>query len=778
MAHHQRRNHSRLTVAVQGLSSGSGLHGSANMSTAGEDDLASDVDEPPDNHIHFTKLATPSSLRSSSDWGYMTSPQLDHCKKESLLTQGLLSSPELNPTSDVEAPVLTSDGGLTSPARTTTPSPPLPTMNQDHLATLVSRLSKEAAFPKRENTLHPVSSAQKGDIDRSEEGKVEEGLGRRRCIRFACGRQSTTSNRTNSIAHEPETVEQPQKPADPPKRPCMLRFACPTKPQHDDTPTIPAAQKPGDPIAGTRSTCDRLADGKHTTSSSREHRSSTSPVKISPAKVVCSESVVVPQPKKSQIFNRVDFQKSEATRFHEFSGAFTAEDEWINEQTAYRQKITVNDTLRKENAIRRLAEEAEAEALDEDDAQVDIEDDVDELDDDDEEEEEAEESDGGNETDDEEGFAESEDESDGNSEYQFWTPGITTAATSTDQLDHIQPLKHRVDSESSVECAIDTKHRNPVRRWKGSRTHRSPRMRPGTPELPDSSDFVVGTLDEDRPLEAAYMSCLEERRRSRHHLIPQDIDPSFPTSEPDEDNDDDDDDDDGIATQTDHEAEWVMGRPDSSEEENSAVGRKASSSTRASKSPVPSPKRMHSPPPKRSILHRSPPPRRLFGQATHRLRSPPPTHRKLTSPPSSRRPSLTGSPHNKTQGIRMPYLAQRPNLTHTTSLPRTPNPFWDQHRRSRFHISETPSAGTSPRTVGPSRMDIHSRGPIDIVQGLETKRQRRKDKFWRQHCRQAAKEKERRCQPGKGAQRMRELGLEMADRCRGYGQRQQLVLSI
>ena len=777
MAHHQRHNHGRLTVAVQGLSSGSGPHGSTNMSTAGDDDLASDVDEPPDKHIQFTKLATPSSLRSSSDWGYITSPQLSHYRKESLLTQGLLSSPDLNPTSDVEAPVLTSDGDLTSPARTTTPSPPLPTMDRGGLATLVSKLSKAVAFSKDEITLNPVSSAQKTDVDRSKEGKVEEGLGRRRCIRFACGRQSTTSNTVDSLAHDPETVEQSQKPAEPPKRSCMLRFACPMKPQREDTPVVQAAQKPSDGIAETRANIsDRLADAKSTTSSSRKYQSSTSTVKISPTKVVCSESVVVSQPKKPQNFNRVDFQKSEATRFHEFAGAFTAEDEWINEQTAYQQKITVNDTLRKENAIRRLAEEAEAEALDEDDVQVEIEDDVDELDDDDEEEEEgAEASDGGNETDDEDGFADSDDESDGNSEYQFWTPGLTTAATSTDQLDHIHPLKNRVNSESSVESTIDTNHRDPIRRQKGSRTHRSPRMRPGTPELPDSSDFVVGTLDEDRPLEEAYMSCLEERRRSRHRLIPQDIDPSFPTSEPDEDNDDDDD---GNATQTDHEPEWVMGRPDSSEEEDSAVGRKASSSTMASKSPVPSPKRMHSPPPKRSIVHRSPPPRRLFGQATHRLRSPPPTHRKLTSPPSSRRPSLTGSPHNKTQGIRMPHLAQRPNLTHTTSLPRTPNPFWDQHRRSRFHVSETPSAGTSPRTVVPSRMDIHSRGPIDIVQGLETKRQRRKDKFWRQHCRQAAKEKERRCQPGKGAQRMRELGLEMADRCRGYGQRQQLVRSI
>ena len=65
-------------------------------------------------------------------------------------------------------------------------------------------------------------------------------------------------------------------------------------------------------------------------------------------------------------------------------------------------------------------------------------------------------------------------------------------------------------------------------------------MRPGTPELPDSTDFVCGTLDEDRPLEAAYISCREQKKREKHVPIPQDIDPSFPTSDL-EDNDDDQD---------------------------------------------------------------------------------------------------------------------------------------------------------------------------------------------------------------------------------------------
>ena len=506
-----------------------------------------------------------------------------------------------------------------------------------------------------------------------------------------------------------------------------------------------------------------------------EPRKSASTVKTSPVKDTFPASITT-QPRKLKVFNRIDFQKSEATRFHEFAGPFNAEDEWINEQTAYRQKITINDTLRKENAIRKLAEEAEEEALEEEaDEELHGYDQGnefdDELDDDSRFYSDAA-SDGGNETDDEEGFAASDDENDGDSDYQFWTPGFTTAATSTDHLEHVRLVPHRTASESSIESTNDAKMRYTGPRTQPG-TRRSSRMRPGTPELPDDAEFVVGTLDEDRPLEDAYMSCLEERRRARHKHIPQDIDPSFPTSEPEADNDDDDE----KATQIHHEPEWFMGPPESFGEEHLNCKQTELPSTQVSDSPIPSPKRIHSPAPKRGTMHRSPPPRRLFGQSTHRLRSPLPMHRKLTSPPSSRRPSSSGSPH-ESHSVNMPHLAQRPNLTHTTSLPKTPNPFWDQHRRSRFHGFDSPLAGTSPKSTGPAPTDIHSRGPIDIFQGLETIRQRRKDKFWRQHCRNSGKEKERRCQPGKGAERMRELGLEMADRCKGYCQKPELVLSV
>lgn len=759
MAHQQQSNHDRSLVA-QGMSSSNGLHSPANQSTSEDDELTSD-DEPPD--MHFAKLITPTFQSSNPAHGYMASLHLQRSRKESLLTQALLTSPDLTPLSDAEAPVLTSDGGLTSPARTTTPSPPPPVVNHGGFASLISIDIMAAAKGPTGDGLQVDETT---GPDRSQEIKVEEGLGRRRCISFACGRQSITGKQRDQPAATQANSNLSLKPADPPKRPCMLRFACPMKTSQSDlSKSENGCKSINNPMPPKATLVVRIPDA-----SLEERRNSASTPKTNPVKRT-STTLVSSQPRKSQVFNRIDFQKSEATRFHEFAGPFNAEDEWINEQTAYRQKITINDTLRKENAIRKLAEEAEEEALEEEaDEELDKYDN--EFNDDDRGYSDQA-SDGGNETDDEEGFADSEDESDGNSDYQFWTPGLTTAATSTDHLEHIRPLAHRAASESSIEFTNDAK-KGSTRAWKQPGTHRSPRMRPRTPELPDHAEFVIGTLDEDRPLEDAYMSCLEERRRSRHKPIPQDIDPSFPTSEPEVDNDDNEEDN---ATQVHDEPEWVTGRPDSSGEEHSNCKKNGSPSTKFSNSPMLSPQRMHSPPPKRGTVHRSPPPRRLFGQPTHRLRSPPPMHRNLTSPPSSRRPSASGSPH-ELHGIDMPHLAQRPNLTHTTSLPRTPNPFWDQHRRSRFHGSDSPLVGTSPRSTGPSPMDLHSRGPIDIVQGLETKRQRRKDKFWRQHCRNAGKEKERRCQPGKGAERMRELGLEMADRCKGYRQRAQLVLSV
>ena len=70
----------------------------------------------------------------------------------------------------------------------------------------------------------------------------------------------------------------------------------------------------------------------------------------------------------------------------------------------------------------------------------------------------------------------------------------------------------------------------------------------------------------------------------------------------------------------------------------------------------------------------------------------------------------------------------------------------------------------------------HVRGAIDIVKGLEKKRQRRKEKFYQKYCNRARKGQvqERKALPGQGATKMRELGLLMA----GKTDRGNYVLSV
>jgi len=326
--------------------------------------------------------------------------------------------------------------------------------------------------------------------------------------------------------------------------------------------------------------------------------------------------------------------------------------------------------------------------------------------------------------------------------------------------------------------------RRQIDRSRGSAASKAFRMRPGTPELPDSTDFVCGTLDEDRPLEAAYISCREQRKREKHIPIPQDIDPSFPTTDPDEEEDDDEEE---LASDSQHsftEPHWLK---------DQFAGMEDNRRGRA-KSPVPSPRghsstpplhppfaaragtrrQAHRSPPPKHMGARSPPPRKLFGHSPTRLRSPPPPAR-LRSPRGS--PTTISIP----RPLRMRGLAQRPNMERTASLPDAPNPFFKNFKIGSQSISNIASGAVTPALDEPLRPDMHVRGPVDIVIGLEKKRQKRKEKYWRQHCRKVAKEQaERRHVPGRGAERMKELGLVCAERLKGYGigQQTQLVISL
>ncbi|MCJ1397059.1 hypothetical protein MMC11_000251 [Xylographa trunciseda] len=780
MAHHQHNHHERpLLAQVVSFLTQSPSDG---VTITDEDESAFDVDEPPDHPIN--SKAVPSE-------SYFKLPSLPTSHTESLLTQALLTSPDLRSppvhnafplpsralslasthsnASIASTAELTSDGGFTSPARTNTPSPPLPSSRLAGLSIATpeeSEISHNKA--SRNNTIHlPMDNI----VPAMKSVDPKPGLARKRCITFACG---------GSDVKPQDKVEEPKLPKKSEevallKRPCMLRFACPSKPSTEKDSQPEEAHKP------------RLFRTPTVSQNHEIARADTNHEKHIPISTVLDDTTSNNAHSRTSLKTQLSHDgQPTVPKEAKFKDLAIEDDAWMHETPRPRHKITVSDTLRKENAIRKLGEEAEEEALEEEEAEADIEEDAEDLDDDDYDDA----SDGGNESDDEEGFADSDDEDEVDPDYQFWTPRMSTAATSTDQLEHIRPKIRRTASQSSIESAMQancinvSKAESSGKHRKSPRRRKSPKMRPGTPELPDSTDFVCGTLDEDRPLEAAYVSCLEQRKLAKRVPVPQDLDPSFPTSDPEDGEEDHDDDipsEDNV---------WITGRPDESDDghRRGRVGRGMKKSIR---SPAPSPRRLRSPaPPKRSGGHRSspplrrsntnrsPPPRQLFGHSPQRMRTPVPRSRNPNSPPSSRRPSFSPSSRQVIKGINMPSLAQRPNLTHTKSLPRTPNPFWSEHRRMRTEAVVREDKHGSDDDGTETNNDMHSRGPIDIVQGLERKRQKRREKYLRQANRHAGKEKERRCQPGKGAERMRELGLEVADRNKAYGQRAQLVLSV
>jgi hypothetical protein len=579
------------------------------------------------------------------------------------------------------------------------------------------------------------------------ETTVEANLGRKRCISFACGRQTEAAAAQKPSAPPNPQPEPTQSTLEPPKRRTALTFACPGR-----LSTIARERSPGRKST-FRSRC----------------RGSPAPATRKPSQDrvdgVLNEKVPtksVPQGIPTSGLGK--FEESEATRFHEFASSVDEDDEWVTKSTDYAQKITLNDCMKKEIAIRRLGEEAEEEAQDEEDEEEeeDEDDDAEDLADDDSTVHYSD--DDGNESDNEAGFADSDESDDDGSDYEFWAPSAIVPESSTQPLDVFAPTMERRASNTSFDSMTDDHHHPkwlpaPVRKLAGRRPPKGSKiMRPGTPNLPDSTDFVCGTLDEDRPMEAAYKSCLEQRRMSKRILIPQDIDPSFPTSDLEEDDEDLEDISHGDFD------EFIF---------EPSRGRTEDSTHKLS--PRHSPKRMV-----------SPPPRRAGRISPKRLKSPPPRSRacRAKSPSPSKRTvspdDLPAIESSSPQGLNISHLVQRPHLARTKSLPRTPNPFFTSLDKShRWH-------GIPPLTESPERehsrtREMHTRGPIDIVEGLEQKRQKRKEKFWRQHCRKAAKEQMvRRPIPGKGAERMKELGLEVAERCRAYGVAQdtQLVLSV
>lgn len=750
------------------------------------EDLTAEVDEPPDDQDRLSQMqnnfgkADPRMFnRRESLLTRQLHSETEHTDEEdmsrapprALSTQSTWSNPSVASTAE-----LTSDDGhsVASPAI----SPPLPPTHVRSIAPITEKpLAKEPQIMGQEEKVADTGSEQ----------SVEAGLGRKRCISFACGSKKKEAPTSQPLAPTPTQPAQlePQSSASPPKRKSMLKFVCPTR----AGPEVNTGEKAATPKRAVSPPPPARRSAKAETV--KAHRGSDSTVThASPKSFRKTPAASGSTPTPTTGYTETSTQRrmsddsdksTAATRFHEFASSEDEPEEWTQESTCHRSRLTVNDTLQKENIIRKACEEVEEEAVEEEDEEADMDDEEGDDDEDDEDEDEdpdleaEEESDDGFRTDDEEGFAESDSEGE-ESDEDWWRPGgLSTAATSIEHLDRFALTKQEGNVPSSSLGSVSSAHSGhhsprSVPKKAHRKHHRKSAVpihnRPQAVDLPDSTDFVCGTLDEDRPLEQAYLNHLKQKEAAKHKARPQDIDPTFPTSDPEDEEDDED------LVDSDSEPEnFIHGDLEELDGGDSTARRRASPRPRAKsnthRSPPPPPARHRSPapgqlkrqstarsppPPVRRGTARSPPPRKLFGgHSPHRARSPAPV-KMMTSPPNTRRASPTaGNAFEATADM----LASRPQLTHTASLPRGG---FMLGKLSALHIGQI-----EEDEVETSTGDIPKRGAIDIFKGLEKKRQRRKEKLYQKACAKAAAkgEKAYKVKPGKGAERMREVGLEL-----------------
>lgn len=659
----------------------------SNPPSSCDEGFADEADEPPDYRSPSYPIRSDEFAKHS-----VRHP----APSESLLTRALLTTPEFAPTeriyrgnlkrgmstdstwsniSSSSTADLTSDGGMTSPSRCNTPSPP-PPLFFTGFAGLLQGKKDQIGSRKLEVV---------GDKD-----DVVEGLGRRRCITFACSDKLTVQKPMfeGQSAVRPASTEASNSNLTS-KRGCVLKFVCGQRGN-----TEGEVSPPPRPAYGPR---------RHATVTGQFTQTVPKSTTIVPASVSdrCS-----------------DFPDQ---KFYEFASSVDdRSDSWTNQPIDKSRLLKVDDLLKKELDIRKLSQEAEEEALEEEEAEQDLEDaaldgdddgdddeegdDDQELDEDDYDEEDDQDVLSGNESDNEEGFASDSDDDDD----RFFNYGPMPIQMST-QLN--RPLCCRNASESSIESMMKPRI-TPLER------------RPRTPELPDSTDFVCGTFDEDKALEEAYVSCMEERKRSKHILTPQDIDPSFPTSDPEAS-------DDEVSKSNESEAgfQFKTNWSGSSVEGNRRRGRGNEKILIRGKATSPAPKaRVHSPAPiRRTTLAHSPAPVR-------RIQSP---------PPPKNRPTMN--------------FQSQPGIYRTKSLPRIPG-FLHRNGKSGRMIP----TGTSPTITAVSHV-IRRRGAIDIVKGLEKKRERRQ---------RLCKGRDGDCRAGQGVEKMRELGLEICGKGKGRTQAQ------
>ncbi|KAF8471822.1 hypothetical protein BDZ91DRAFT_476570 [Kalaharituber pfeilii] len=643
--------------------------------------------------------------------------------KSSLLTQAF-SSPELAPVdggcrygreahgisywnlSGASTAELTSDGGLSS--RSHSPSPSSPAM----LHTFGRLLRNQEISPsKPTEPVHIVG-----------EDEAMDGLARRRCIRFACNAEPPSRRNSTDDISTNTTVSMVQRlDTDSNKKAVgtSIKPSCsdPEKTQH--RPAI--------------STIRFASDFKPLRKQEKQLSASA-----------------IEYPVKSQLTASIS---DPATRFYEFASSCDETESWMVQVPDKARPLRVDGVLAKEDQIRKLSEEVEAEAkleeeeargLEETDDEEDLEevdeefDDWDEAQEDDEDDEDEDDVEGdevylsGNESDNEEGFASDSDDS--GSFFNYPHHPVYSLPL------FLKPACCHTFSNSSNDSL------------RGSQSRQE--QHPPNIELPDSTDFVCGTLDEDKALEYAYASALEQQKRAKFGITPQEIDPSFPTSESDTE------DDCYIKSPDSPEHAWIRGRMSFSEEEHARTRKPHSILTKEKpcqdvKLRFNSPavhRRAHSPAPKRRML--SPPPPNHKG-----ARITPPVSRRNSNdhsprPVMTRRGSRVLSPPPPARNITLLNFA-RGHIERTKSLPKSvklpPKPF-------AVHMEEVaPDATTVVR---------RPRGAIDIVKGLEKRHERRKNKLARQRGSYTRR--------GEGVEKMRELGLMLG----GKGKQGQWMISI
>lgn len=695
---------------------------SPNMPPVAEEEMCAEVDEPPEAS---GGQLSPAAFQKTS----IRKPSECH---SSLLTRALLTQSEYDPvitengftiasgyrrrsmTSNVSVAStadLTSDTGLSSPSRANTPSPPPPEMHAHRLHEPTNNGPKLKFGPP---PARPTQEAEEAP--------------RKKSIMFACfakpEQQPSESKSGRPQQHQPiaTTHVDPEAPRKP-----RIKFACPT----------PAADGPKQDV-----------DGKPNGAAIRRHRSPPPPIFRQR-----SNEGQVPTMNGAPNLQVPAMQDVSGSAYDE-----PTEDDWIREEDlSPKRRITIDDTLKKENHIRQLAQEAEDEEdaeEDEEDANVDQEegdedededgddDDEDEDDEDDDEDEDEDEDDGdedntecgsfeaddGYHTDEETGFAESEeDEEDG---LRLWSHGLKpVVGLSPGGL--VPARRASAPDHQSDSSTAPGQGGNPVRRRRSRRaSHQDVAL-----ELPDSTDFVCGTFDEDRPMEEAFLTRRAALKAQKRHLIPQDIDPSFPTS------DIEDGDGEELFNPVHNDSEDEMWKMDDVRGEDRAPRRNARGA---------SPRRYHSPPPK----PRGRSPRAVFDKhSPRRMRSPCP--KRLL-------PTGVSPPPNRARGhVKFGGIGGGAAFPQTKSLPRP---------AAMLTLIRSGKKAKVPTS------DQHVRGAVDIVKGLEHKRQRRNEKYHQKYCNRARRGQipERKATPGRGATKMRELGLLMA----GKTDRGNYVLSV